>query len=51
MISFCLWRALPVTSAAEVPAPVMGPGEAGKGVKRGGGPLAVGAGGLVEGAF
>ena len=39
-ISFCPGRALPVTSAAGVPAPVAGPGNVGRGVKRGGGPLA-----------
>ena len=39
-ISFCPGRALPVTSAAGVPAPVAGPGAAGGGVKRGGEHLA-----------
>ena len=39
-ISFCPGRALPVTSAAGVPAPVSGPVAAGGGVKQGGGHLA-----------
>ena len=39
-ISFCPGRALPVTNAAGVPAPVAGPGAAVGGAKRGGGSLA-----------